>query len=62
MTTPPSVDDPGHWRQRAEDARREADRYTDPLVKQALLDIARAYEELASMIETKPVSEADDKP
>jgi hypothetical protein len=59
MTTPSSVDDPTHWRQRAEDARRDADRHDDPYIKRELIDIAAAYEEVARHIEAKLASGPD---
>ena len=52
MTVPSQiVDDPAHWRQRAEEARREAGRIDDPSTKIALLEIAAAYEQLVAIIE-----------
>lgn len=59
MTTPSSVNDPAHWRQRAEDARRDADRHDDPYIKQELNDIATTYEEVARHIEAKLASGPD---
>ena len=57
MTALSSNDDPAHWRQRAEDARREAGQIDDPSTKNALLEIAAAYERLASIIETGSATE-----
>jgi hypothetical protein len=51
------ADDPAHWRQRAQEARREAEQIDDPSIKSALLEIAAAYERLAAIIETGSASE-----
>ena len=51
MRTPPMIDDPGHWRQCAEEASRTADQLDDPADKKILLDIAEAYEQLAILAE-----------
>lgn len=42
------MDGPAYWLRRAEEARRSADEITDPVSKKTLLDIAKAYEELAT--------------
>jgi hypothetical protein len=42
-----TMDGPEYWLRRAEEARRTADEMVDPVSKRTLLDIARAYEELA---------------
>jgi hypothetical protein len=52
-TRPPLEQDPAQLRQRAEDARREADRTADPIARQTLIAIAAEYEKLASFAETK---------
>jgi len=58
MTVPSQiVDAPAHWRQRADEARREAEKIDDPSTKSALLEIAAAYERLAAIIETRSASE-----
>jgi hypothetical protein len=43
------IDDPSHWRQRAQEARAEADRLSDLEMKQTMLEIAAAYERLAEI-------------
>jgi hypothetical protein len=53
MNTPSIRDDPAHWRRRAQEARRLADQLDDPITKQTMLDIARSYEQLATLAETK---------
>lgn len=53
ITPSADEDEPAHWRQCAEDARRTAEQMPDPLCKQALLDIADAYEQLASLAEAR---------
>jgi hypothetical protein len=47
------TDDSAHWRQRAQQARAEADKMDDPDAKQTLLEIAAAYEQLAVLVERK---------
>ena len=42
-----SVDDPNHWRGRAEEARTLADEMSDEVSKQMMLSIAADYERLA---------------
>jgi hypothetical protein len=39
--------DPGHWHERAEDARKVAAEILDPISRRAMLDIAESYERLA---------------
>jgi hypothetical protein len=56
MPTRPIADDPAHWRQRAEEARRIANQMDDPVTKATMLDIARAYEQLASLAEARTAS------
>ena len=56
MRTPPMIDDPGHWRQCAEEARRTADQLDDPADKKTMLDIAEAYEQLVALAEAKRTS------
>jgi hypothetical protein len=54
MSTPASSEnDPAHWRQCAEEARRAADQTVDPIEKSTLIDIASAYEQLAVLAEAK---------
>jgi hypothetical protein len=47
------IDDPGHWRQCAEEARRTADQLDDLANKKTMLEIADAYEKLATLAEAK---------
>lgn len=49
----PVEQDPAQWRQRAEDARREAERTTDPITRETLIAIAVEYEKLAAFAEAK---------
>jgi len=41
------LDDPEHWRSRAEEARSVAEQLSDPESKQTMLRIAADYERLA---------------
>ena len=47
------LDDPAHWRRRADEAQRMANCIDDPAAKQSMMDIAAAYEQLAALLETK---------
>lgn len=58
MKVPTSTaDGPAYWLRRAEEARRIADELVDPVSKRTLLDIARAYEELARFAASKQGSD-----
>jgi hypothetical protein len=55
MNVPVRINDPAYWRQRADEARRMADELTDPLARQAIMEVAAAYERLAQIAEDKPL-------
>ena len=46
--------DPAHWRRRAKEARRDADKLDDPSDKETLLSIAKHYERVADLIAKNP--------
>src|SRR5262245_26191172 len=48
-----NVDDPEHWRDRAEEARAHAEQMSDETSKQAMLRIADDYERLAKHAERR---------
>ena len=47
------LNDPGHWRERAEEARTRADQLDDPQCKSGMLRIAHDYELLAERAEAR---------
>jgi hypothetical protein len=47
------INDPEHWRQRAEEARTIADQMNDPQSKEAMLKIAEDYERLGERAERR---------
>ncbi|HEX6842332.1 MAG TPA: hypothetical protein VF113_12410 [Stellaceae bacterium] len=42
-----------HWRERAESARRMAEQITDPIARDAMLQVAAEYERLAERAATR---------
>jgi hypothetical protein len=46
-------DDSTHWRQRAQETRKKADKIDDPLAKDTMLAIADACEQLADRLEER---------
>jgi hypothetical protein len=57
MKAPSAINDPAHWRQRADDARRMAEQLGDAAAKQALQEIAASYERLAKLAEERPIQQ-----
>jgi hypothetical protein len=49
------MNDPEHWRLRAEEARALAAQISDPECKSMMLRIADDYEELARRAEERPI-------
>jgi hypothetical protein len=49
----PTLHDPEHWRNRASEARAQAEQTSSPEVKHQLLKIAEAYEQLATLAKAK---------
>ena len=52
---PSLVNDPAHWRQRAQEARTVADQLSDLQAKAAMLRIADDYERLATRAEARAI-------
>ena len=46
-------DDPKIWRQRAEEARTQAGQMMDPAARQMMLDVAKNYDEIATLAERR---------
>jgi len=55
-----SINDPAYWREREKEARRLAEQLADAFAKQTLFDIARSYDNLAVLTETRPASETSE--
>ena len=53
--TPAKAD---HWKQRAAEARLQAEMVSDPVARQSMLKIAESYERMAARAETHEVSMA----
>ena len=53
MTSRSLLDEPEHWRERAEEVLSLADQANDPASKATLLDIAAGYERLAQQAEQR---------
>jgi hypothetical protein len=52
------LDDPKHWRDRAEEARTRADQLADSRSKSAMLRIADDYELLANRAEARALGQS----
>ena len=53
MSRRPLIDDPEHWRKRAEQARTSADRMSDLESRRVMFEIAKSYDELAVRAEAR---------
>jgi hypothetical protein len=53
MVKPHLINDPKHWRERAEEARTVAEALDDPEAKRMMFEIARGYERLAQRAEER---------
>jgi hypothetical protein len=56
MPTPSLLNDPAHWRQRAQETRSIADQCDDARAKQTMLEIAQHYEQIAAIAQTRLVA------
>jgi len=50
------LNDPAHWRRRANETRRIADQLDDPVARQKMLEVAEHYEQIAAIAERQPVA------
>jgi hypothetical protein len=48
-----------HWRVRAEETRALAEQLTDPVARENMLEVARAYDRMAKRAEDHPIMEKD---
>ena len=48
-----NIQDPAHWRERAEEARTTGEGLTDPIAKKTMMEIAEGYELMAKRAETR---------
>jgi hypothetical protein len=54
---PSHINDPAHWRRRAQQTRTLADQLTDLQAKAAMLRIAEDYERLAKRAEARSIGQ-----
>jgi len=57
MSPRPLIHDAEHWRKRAEEARRLAERMMDLESRRVMLEIAKSYDELASRAKARKKDE-----
>jgi hypothetical protein len=62
MPTLSLLNDPVHWRRRAQEARSIANQLDDPVARQQMLEVARHYEQIAAIAENHPVADKSGKP
>jgi hypothetical protein len=55
MKAPSATNDPAHWRTRADEARQMGEQTADAVVRQAMQEVAAAYERLAKLTEERPL-------
>ena len=52
----PPINDPAYWRERAQEARRIAEKLADAFSRQTMLEIAQSYDNLAVIAEARAAS------
>ena len=57
---PSRVNDPKHWRDKAEEARAKADGMTDPQAKETMEHVAEDYERLAAHADKRNRKSSDE--
>jgi hypothetical protein len=56
MPTPKLLNDPAHWRRRAQEARSIADQLDDLAAKKTMLEVAQHYEQIAAIADKRAVA------
>ena len=57
--SPQLINDSAHWKRRAQEARRLAERLDDPRAKATMTEIAESYERLAEMAAKQQSAQRD---
>jgi len=57
-----AVNDPSYWAQRAQDTRRLASQMQDAVAKEALLAIAKTYERIGAIAQTRNIGNPEHFP
>jgi len=55
MSKTAAVNDPSYWQQRAQDTRRLASQTHDAVTKEALLEIAKTYERIGAIAQSRRI-------
>jgi hypothetical protein len=56
---PTQLDDPKHWRDKAEEARNKAEDMADPEARRIMESVAMAYDRLAELAEQQRLGETE---
>jgi len=55
MSEQSEVNDPSYWQRRAQETRRLASQMQDPMAKEALLEIAKTYDQITAIAQTRHI-------